>query len=123
MSNNSLSADIVDAPHDLDDMEPKKKIAPPASAAQENFKARFYGELRAATPPVLVGAGSTTLAPAFVNANGRQVSSGNDYAARRKSGAFGRRDVSGKIVEEGRSAGWGTRFRKISGMGGNKGSD
>jgi len=75
---------------------------------QENFKARFYGDLKPATPPILIGA----------NGSQRQVSSGNDFDNKGFRG-FGRRNVSGKIAEEGRSvtsnSTWGTRFRKISG--------
>lgn len=70
------------------------------------FKAKFYGELKPGTPPLIVG-----------TANGRQVSSGNDYAGK---GTFRVRDVSGKVAEEGRGGdagrGWGTRFRKVSGL-------
>ncbi|OBT66200.1 hypothetical protein VE03_04302 [Pseudogymnoascus sp. 23342-1-I1] len=66
------------------------------------FKARYYGELRAATPPTLVG-----------GVKGRQVSSGIDIGV---PTGDGRRDVSGKIAEEGRGGGWGARFRKISGI-------
>lgn len=66
-----------------------------------DFKAKRYGELRAGTPPILVG-------------GNRQVSSGADFP---NKGGFRskNRDVSGKIAEEGRG-GWGTRFRKISGL-------
>jgi hypothetical protein len=78
---------------------------------QENFKARFYGDLKPATPPIVIGAQGSSQ---------RQVSSGNDYDSKGSRG-FGRRNVSGKIAEEGRSvtgnsnSTWGTRFRKISG--------
>jgi hypothetical protein len=75
---------------------------------QESFKARFYGDLKPATPPILVGAQGSQ----------RQVSSGNDFDNKGFRG-FGRRNVSGKIAEEGRSvtgnSTWGSRFRKISG--------
>ncbi|SPO02617.1 uncharacterized protein DNG_05290 [Cephalotrichum gorgonifer] len=53
------------------------------------FFSKPYGELKSATPPIMVG-------------GGRQVSSGNDYDAN-PSTAYGRRNVSGKIVEEGRA--------------------
>lgn len=75
------------------------------------FKAKHYGELKPGTPPIMIGGGSN-----------RQVSSGNDFGAG-KGGfrALDRRDVSGKIAEEGRGGndggkGWGTRFRKVSGL-------
>lgn len=66
------------------------------------FKARYYGELRAGTPPTLVS-----------GVKGRQVSSGIDMGV---AGGSGMRDVSGKVVEEGRGGGWGARLRKISGI-------
>ncbi|KFY03469.1 hypothetical protein O988_01447 [Pseudogymnoascus sp. VKM F-3808] len=66
------------------------------------LKARYYGDLRAGTPPTLVG-----------GVKGRQVSSGIDIGV---PTGDGRRDVSGKIAEEGRGGGWGARFRKISGI-------
>ena len=65
------------------------------------FVTKPYGDSRAATPPIMVG--ST-----------RQVSSGNDYGSGDLGGdgwggrisigsVFGRRHVSGKVAEEGRS--------------------
>ena len=72
---------------------------------KDDFRANHYGELKPGKQPIMVG-------------KNRQVSSGVDvdnlpgYKA-------GRRDVSGKIAEEGRGGeanGWGTRFRKISGL-------
>lgn len=73
----------------------------------EGFKSKYYGELRAATPPVLVS-----------SLNGRQVSSGNDAVM--GAGKVYARDVSGKVAEEGRGGmqgnGWGARFRKVSGI-------
>ena len=70
----------------------------------QEFRARYYGELKPGTPPVMIG-----------GKNDRQVSSGNDLGFR----VVDRRDVSGKVVEEGRGgngSGWGTRFRKVSGL-------
>ncbi|KAH7313042.1 hypothetical protein BKA65DRAFT_151054 [Rhexocercosporidium sp. MPI-PUGE-AT-0058] len=75
------------------------------------FKAKHYGELKPGTPPIMIGGGSN-----------RQVSSGNDFGVGK--GGFrilDRREVSGKIAEEGRGGddkgkGWGTRFRKVSGL-------
>jgi hypothetical protein len=59
-------------------------------AERENgFFSKPYGQLKPATPPVMVG-------------NGRQVSSGNDYAHQSTLG-IGRRNVSGKVAEEGRA--------------------
>jgi hypothetical protein len=42
----------------------------------------------------------------------RQISSGNDYGYVYGNGK--KREVSGKVAEEGR--GFGTRFRKVSGL-------
>jgi hypothetical protein len=56
--------------------------------AEDSFFAKPYGELKAATPPIIVGGG------------GRQVSSGNDYDLGGEYGRF-RRNVSGKVAEEG----------------------
>ena len=94
ISNNRASSDIADLPSPIHEMP-----------SIRDFKAKRYGELRAATPPVLVGAN-------------RQVSSGADYSGK---GGFlsNNRDVSGKIAEEGRGGergGWGSRFRKVSGL-------
>jgi hypothetical protein len=97
------------------DLADEKKTSPQKGRqGQENFKAKYYGELRAGTPPILIGSGGNGIG------NGRQVSSGNDFM---DTGAYrnpGRRDVSGKIAEEGRGwsggRGWGTRLRKISGL-------
>jgi hypothetical protein len=56
------------------------------------FYSRPYGELKSATPPIVVG-------------NSRKVSSGNDYESRYTPGSYGRRNVSGKAAEEGRAGG------------------
>ncbi|KAK1836472.1 hypothetical protein QBC39DRAFT_247960 [Podospora conica] len=60
------------------------------------FYAKPYGALKPGTPPVMIGGGGD-----------RVVSSGNDYdlGAGGNGGMFGRRGVSGKIVEEGRGGG------------------
>ncbi|KAF3767829.1 hypothetical protein M406DRAFT_80319 [Cryphonectria parasitica EP155] len=67
---------------------------------ESDFYAKPYGELKSATPPVMVG-------------SDRQVSSGNDFgdlgaaggaAAAKRYFSFGRRNVSGKIAEEGRGS-------------------
>ncbi|KAE9363726.1 hypothetical protein N431DRAFT_497523 [Stipitochalara longipes BDJ] len=72
---------------------------------RETFKSKYYGDLKPATPPIMIG-----------SRNSRQISSGNDFGERGSR----LRDVSGKIAEEGRGGGdgkaWGTRFRKISGL-------
>jgi hypothetical protein len=97
ISNNRASTDIADSGSRFRESLPQR----------DNFKAKYYGELKPGTPPVMIG-------------NNRQVSSGTDFV--NKGGyRLDRREVSGKIAEEGRGAvnGWGPRFRKISGLGGN----
>ncbi|KAI1763773.1 hypothetical protein GGR53DRAFT_496466 [Hypoxylon sp. FL1150] len=61
--------------------------------ADSDFIAKPYGELKSATPPIMGLTSGTTGAV-------RQVSSGNDYADL-GSGTAWRRNVSGKIAEEG----------------------
>lgn len=66
---------------------------------ESDFYSKPYGELRNGTPPVIVG-------------GDRQVSSGNDYGdlgSGPRQFSFGKRNVSGKIAEEGRgdwAVGW-----------------
>lgn len=97
MSKNRGSGDIADMSSEREvSLEPLR---------EPGFKARYYGDLKPATPPVLVGGSN------------RQASSGNDFSSK-KSG-FRARDASGKIAEEGLGGsanGWGARFRKVSGM-------
>lgn len=96
-SNNRGSGDIADMSSERGvGLEPLR---------ENGFRAKYYGDLKPATPPVMVGG------------NNRQVSSGNDYISK-KSG-FRTRDASGKIAEEGLGGsanGWGARFRKVSGL-------
>ncbi len=77
------------ARHGLGDRSPwtnKPDLRPPPAITGDEFYARSYGELRAATPPVMVG-------------DTRKISSGNDYHA--LAVAAERRRVSGKVAEEG----------------------
>lgn len=72
---------------------------------ESDFYSKPYGDLRSATPPVIVG-------------SDRQVSSGNDFdfgmaggggQAAKRYFSSGKRNVSGKVAEEGRgewSVGW-----------------
>lgn len=62
---------------------------------ESEFYSKPYGELKSATPPLVVG-------------SDRQVSSGNDYGGQmaKRNFSFGKRNVSGKVVEEGRGLGW-----------------
>ncbi|RFU35651.1 hypothetical protein B7463_g695, partial [Scytalidium lignicola] len=78
---------------------------------QEEFKAKYYGDLKSATPPIIIG-----------DKKSRQVSSGNDFLHAIGKGSLRGRDVSGKVAEEGRGGimnsngnTWGTRFRRFSG--------
>ncbi|KAI8961661.1 hypothetical protein F5Y11DRAFT_325345, partial [Daldinia sp. FL1419] len=73
-----------------------------------DFYAKPYGELKPATPPVMIGG------KAAQGGNGnRQVSSGNDYGDLGGGSAAGawRRNVSGKIAEEGLG---GNRYSRYS---------
>ncbi|KAJ9154973.1 P-loop containing nucleoside triphosphate protein [Pleurostoma richardsiae] len=64
--------------------------------ADDAFYSKPYGSLKPATPPVMIGGGSA--------GGGRQVSSGNDYdIGSGRFSAYARRNVSGKVAEEGRS--------------------
>lgn len=70
---------------------------------ESDFYSKPYGELKSATPPLIVG-------------SDRQVSSGNDYgylgaandgpATTKRNFSIGKRNVSGKVAEEGRGIGW-----------------
>ncbi|KAI0161647.1 hypothetical protein GGR52DRAFT_132234 [Hypoxylon sp. FL1284] len=72
--------------------------------ADGDFYSKPYGELKSATPPVMgLGAGNSP-------GGARQVSSGNDYADL-GSGTAWRRNVSGKIAEEGLA---GKRYSRYS---------
>jgi hypothetical protein len=63
---------------------------------ESSFYSKPYGELKPATPPIMVG-------------TNRQVSSGNDYDLSSANTAYGRRNISGKTAEEGRV---GSRFSR-----------
>ncbi|KAM7204442.1 hypothetical protein V8F20_003558 [Naviculisporaceae sp. PSN 640] len=62
------------------------------------FYSKPYGELRPATPPIMIGSPVNQ----SQNQNQRVISSGNDYDLGAGSN-LGRRNVSGKIAEEGRA--------------------
>ncbi|CAL3965437.1 unnamed protein product [Diplocarpon coronariae] len=103
------SGDIADTP--IERLRDRELVPRPLSTASQknqtlSDKAKEYGELKPGTPPIMVG-----------SSRGRQVSSGNDLGHGFGS-LMGRRDVSGKVAEEGRGggAGWGTRLRKVSGL-------
>lgn len=74
-----------------------------------DFYSKPYGELKSATPPIMVGPNSSS-----VSGNGggnRQVSSGNDYGDLGSGTTSYRRNVSGKIAEEGLA---GKRYSRYS---------
>ncbi|MBE3048284.1 hypothetical protein IMZ48_38430 [Candidatus Bathyarchaeota archaeon] len=108
LSEMGLDGRNVSGSADITDTAGKRASAPAVAALQQqryrnssiqpegDFLAKPYGDLRAATPPVIIG-------------GGRQVSSGNDYDAA-SGGAFGRRNVSGKVAEEGQAGKAYSRF-------------
>ena len=69
--------------------ENKPDLRPPGKDDTDNFYSRPYGDLKPATPPVMIGN------------NNRKISSGNDYHHHSSSGGVDRRRVSGKVAEEG----------------------
>lgn len=74
------------------------------SGSGDSFKSKYYGDLKSATPPIMVSGGRIE----------RQVSSGTDFVGQ---GESYRRDVSGKIAEEGRGGEVrGARLRNVSGL-------
>ncbi|KAF5025176.1 hypothetical protein F66182_2752 [Fusarium sp. NRRL 66182] len=97
----SASRDIADEKPAMTPRNRQSSIQPEA-----DFIARPYGELKSATPPVLVGNNNNN------NNDSRKVSTGNDYN-QHVSPAYGRRNVSGKMAEEGRAAG--NRFSFLDG--------
>lgn len=75
---------------------------------ESEFFSKPYGQLRPATPPVMLH--PQVAAGGGGGGGGRQVSSGNDYGATEAKfggrwSVFGRRNVSGKVAEEGRGGG------------------
>jgi hypothetical protein len=91
----SASRDIADEKLAFTSQKRQSSIQP-----ESEFYARSYGELKSATPPVMI------------DSNNRKVSTGNDYN-QNATGAYGRRNVSGKMAEEGRAAG--NRFSFLDG--------
>ncbi|KAI1461463.1 hypothetical protein F4805DRAFT_414233 [Annulohypoxylon moriforme] len=70
-----------------------------------DFYSKPYGELKPATPPIMMGTGGNVS-----GGGGRQVSSGNDYGDLGSGNSY-RRNVSGKIAEEGLA---GKRYSRYS---------
>ncbi|KAI1849948.1 hypothetical protein JX266_004327 [Neoarthrinium moseri] len=100
----------VSGSQDITDQKPGMLAAPVGAGMGRNrdssiqpedaFYSKPYGDLKPATPPIMVG-------------TGRQVSSGNDYDLGSAPGAYGkyRRNVSGKAAEEGMA---GKRYSRYS---------
>lgn len=92
--------DIADEKH----ATPSAPVPPPHRATsiqrESEFFSKPYGQLKPATPPIMVG-------------SNRQASSGNDYEGK-VSSTFGRRNVSGKVVEEGRADHRYSRYRVLN---------
>ncbi|KAK7423792.1 hypothetical protein QQZ08_008947 [Neonectria magnoliae] len=93
----------VSAGHDIADEKPGLAPAKPSPLnrqssiqKEDDFYSRPYGDLKSATPPVMVG-------------NNRKVSSGNDFDSKYASAPYERRNVSGKVAEEGRGGAAGSR--------------
>ncbi|KAI0152286.1 hypothetical protein F4776DRAFT_22016 [Hypoxylon sp. NC0597] len=70
-----------------------------------DFYSKPYGELKPATPPIMMGPNNSS------GSGNRQVSSGNDYGDLGSGATSYRRNVSGKIAEEGRA---GNRYSRYS---------
>ncbi|KAK2044045.1 hypothetical protein LZ31DRAFT_554598 [Colletotrichum somersetense] len=95
LSEVDLNSGRTSATFDIADQRPSS-LAPSAwprnrdSSIQpeSDFYSKPYGELKPATPPVMIG-------------SNRQVSSGNDFEKSQYSSAYGRRNVSSKVAEEG----------------------
>ncbi|KAF5008172.1 hypothetical protein FDECE_5541 [Fusarium decemcellulare] len=93
----SASRDIADEKLAFAPRNRQSSIQP-----ETDFYARPYGDLKSATPPVMMVG------------NHRKVSTGNDYNTY-ASTAYERRNVSGKMVEEGRGGPAGNRFSFLDG--------
>ncbi|KAH6899073.1 hypothetical protein B0T10DRAFT_474482 [Thelonectria olida] len=93
----SASRDIADEKPGLSPGKPSSRNRQSSIQPETDFYSRPYGELTSRTPPVMVG-------------SNRKISSGNDFDSKLKSPAYERRNVSGKIVEEGRGGLVGNRI-------------
>lgn len=93
--------DISDERH-----APPPPMVPPhhheLATQDKDFFSKPYGQLKPATPPVVIGRSN------------RQVSTGNDME-RNPSATFGRRRVSGKLVEEGHAGYRHSRYKVLNG--------
>ncbi|KAM0438882.1 hypothetical protein ACHAPT_001643 [Fusarium lateritium] len=108
LSEVSSNARRVSASRDIADEKPAA-FAPrnrqSSIQPESDFYTRPYGDLKSATPPVMM----------VGNNNARKVSTGNDYKT--YSSNYGRRNVSGKVAEEGRGglAAAGNRYSFLDG--------
>ncbi|OLN95575.1 hypothetical protein CCHL11_04832 [Colletotrichum chlorophyti] len=84
----SNSNDIADERPSSLAVQPWPRNRDSSIQPEADFYSKPYGELKAATPPVMIG-------------TNRQVSSGNDYESTQYSSVYERRNVSGKVAEEG----------------------
>jgi hypothetical protein len=96
----SGSGDITDQTQTLKvggEFQPRNRNSSIQPDGEFCFYSKPYGELKAATPPILVGGNEGR-----DGGGGRQVSSGNDWADLGTAEGMGRRrDVSGRAAEEG----------------------
>lgn len=83
----SGSRDITDRDSDL--RTPWRRERDSSIQLDDGFYSKPYGQLQSATPPIAIG-------------SDRKLSSGVDYGFAYNGGVPGRRNVSGKVAEEGR---------------------
>ncbi|KAF6825185.1 hypothetical protein CMUS01_09915 [Colletotrichum musicola] len=95
LSEVNLNSRRISGSNDIADERPSSLAARPwprnrdsSIQPESDFYSKPYGELKPATPPVMVG-------------SSRQVSSGNDLDNHYYSSTYARRNVSGKVAEEG----------------------
>lgn len=91
----SMGKDVADEKLGLSPPKPRDRQS--SIQPESDFYSRPYGELKSRTPPVMIG-------------SSRKVSSGNDFDSKFTSPAYERRNVSGKIAEEGRGGLVGNRI-------------
>jgi hypothetical protein len=94
----SESKDIADEMTTTTPSKGRKLRRNPSIQPETAFYSKPYGELKSATPPTIIG-------------GDRKVSSGNDYDSHKYlSTPYERRNVSGKVAEEGRAGDRAARF-------------
>ncbi|KAL2142694.1 hypothetical protein VTI28DRAFT_849 [Corynascus sepedonium] len=112
LSTISLNDRRVSGSQDITDQQQPKQWAPRNrdSSIQPDaaFYSKPYGELKSATPPIFIGGSGG-------DNNGRSsrvISSGNDYDL--GNGALGKRNVSGKVAEEGMAGSRWSRYAALN---------